>query len=57
MEHESNGDTYCNLRAQYSHQRIDIETGGLGNKSSYGDYSNYCIIKVSQNTEYRILKI
>ena len=31
IEHESDGDTDCNWCAWYSHQRIDKETGGLGN--------------------------
>ena len=32
MEHEGDGDTNCNLRPRYSHQRIGTGTGGLGNK-------------------------
>ena len=38
MEHESGGDTYCNLYAWYSHQRIDNGTGELGNKRMTGDH-------------------
>ena len=33
MEHESDGETMCNWCAQYSHQKTDTETGGLGNKN------------------------
>ena len=29
------------------------ETGGLGNKRTFGDHSGYSIIKISQNTEKR----
>ena len=32
MEHESEGDTNFNWYSWYSHERIDKETGGLGNK-------------------------
>ena len=35
----------------YSHIRIDTRTGGLENKRTSGDYSNYCIIEICQNTE------
>ena len=37
--------------ARNSYQRIDTETGGLGNKRASGDHPNYSIIKISQNTE------
>ena len=30
---------------------IGIGTGGLGNKRTSGDYPNYFIIKIGQNTE------
>ena len=46
MEHES--DNYC---SQYSYQRINKGTGGLGNKRASGDHPNYCIIEIGQNTE------
>ena len=51
MEHESDGDTNCNWRTWYSHQRIDCETGGLGNKRTSGDPPNDNIIKIGPNTE------
>ena len=51
IEHEGNSDTNCNRCARYSHQMIGKETGGLGNKRTSKDHSNYCIIKISQNTE------
>ena len=49
MKHESDGDTNCNWRARYSHQR----TGGLGNKRTSGDHSNYSIVEIGQNTKKR----
>ena len=51
MEHERDNYTKCNWCSWYSHQRIDIGTGGLGNKKISGDYPNYCIIEIDQNTE------
>ena len=51
MEHESDGDTNYNWCPWYSYQRIDTGTGGLGNKRMSGEYPNYCIIKIGQNTE------
>ena len=51
MEHESDGDTNCDWRARCSHQRIDKETGGLGNKRMSEDHLNDCIIKIGQNTK------
>ena len=32
MEHESDGDIYCNWHAQYSNRKIGTVTGGLENK-------------------------
>ena len=49
MEHESNGDTNYKWGTRYSHQKIDKETGGLGNKSTSRVLPN--IIKISQTTE------
>ena len=62
MKHKSDGDTICNWSAQYSHHRISTGTGGLGNKGTTGDYPNYSIIKIGQNTEkspedFRILAV
>ena len=34
-----------------NHQRIDTGTGGLGNKRTNGDHTNYSIIKIGQNIE------
>ena len=42
--------TDCNRCAWYRHQRIDKETGGLGNTRTKGDHLNY-ISKIDQNTE------
>ena len=50
MEHESDGDTNCNLYAWYSHQRIGTEIGGLGNKRTYEAYFNYSIVEIGKNT-------
>ena len=44
-------DTNCNWCSWYSHQRIGTRTGGLGNKGMSGDYPNYSIIEISQNTK------
>ena len=49
MEHESDGDTNCNWRTRYSHQRIGTGTGGLGNKTTSGDHFNYSIVEIGQN--------
>ena len=57
MEHESDAYTQCisvtlvtvTKYSCYSHQRIIKGTGGLGNNS--GDYANYNIIEIGQNTE------
>ena len=51
MQHESDGDTNCNWYARYSHQRIDKETGGTGNKRTRGDHPNVIIIKIGLNIE------
>ena len=44
VEHESDGDTYCDWCSLYSNQRIHTRTGGLGNKRTSGDLPNYSII-------------
>ena len=51
MEHESDGYTNCNYYSWYTHQRIGTRSGGLENKRKRGDYSNYCIVEIGQNTE------
>ena len=51
MEHESDGDTNYYWRARYSHQQIGTGTIGVGNKRTSGDYPNYSIIKIGQNSE------
>ena len=51
MKRESDNYTSCNWCSWYSHQRIKKETGGLGNKRKSGDYPNFCIIEIGQNTE------
>ena len=49
MEPKSDGDTNCNWRTRYSHQRVGTGTGGLGNKRMSGDHSNYSIAEIGQN--------
>ena len=51
MEHESDGDTICNLCSRYAHQRIGIGTEGLRNNRMIREHSNNSIIKIGQNTE------
>ena len=51
MEHEGDGDTNCDWRTWYSHQRIDTETARLENKRTSEDYINYSIVEIGQNTE------
>ena len=51
MENENDGDTDCNWRARYSHQKIDTETGGLGNKRTSCDHQNYSIVEIDQNSK------
>ena len=41
----------CNCCAQFSHQRIGTENGGIGNKRTSGYHLNDSIIKTGQNTE------
>ena len=51
MEHEGDGDTNCNWRARYSHQRTGTGTEGFGNKRTSGDHPNNSIVEIGQNTE------
>ena len=51
VKHESDVYTNRNWCFWYSHQRIIKGTGGLGNKRSSGNYPNYYIIEIDQNTE------
>ena len=48
MEHESNGDTNSNRRTRHGHQRIDIGTGGFGNKTSSGDHYAAALLRSSK---------
>ena len=47
----NNGDTNYRWCTQYSHQRIRIVTGRLGNKRTRREYPNYSIDEIGQNTE------
>ena len=51
MEHECEVYTNHNWCTWYNPQRINKGTGGLGNKRTSGNYPNYCITEVGQNTE------
>ena len=51
VEHKGASDTNCEWCARYTHKRIGTGTGGLGNKRTSGDYPNYSISEIDQNTE------
>ena len=51
MEHEDNGCTNCGWCTWDNPQRINEETGRLGNKRTSRDNPDYGIIKIGQNTE------
>ena len=51
MKYEDESDTNYYWLARYSHQRIDIGTEGLGNNRTRGDYPNYSIVEIAQNTK------
>ena len=51
IEHKNGGDINGNWSALNNHQRIGRGSGGLGNKKTSRDHSEYNIIKISQNTE------
>ena len=50
MEHESDVSINCNRCARYSHQRIGMRSGGIGNKRTSGDHTNYGTVKIGQNS-------
>ena len=50
-EQEIDGDTNCNWSSWRSQKSIGTGTGGLRNRKTSGDHSNYSIIKIAQNTE------
>ena len=51
MEHEGDDDTNCNWCARNNPQKDGKGTGRLGDKRTSGDYPDYNIIKICQNTE------
>ena len=51
VEHKCDSFNNCNWCSWYSHRRIGKGTGGLGNMRTSGDYSNYSIVEIGQNTE------
>ena len=51
MEHERNGYTNCNWCIRNDPERIGKGTERLGNKMTSREHSDYCITKISQNTE------
>ena len=51
MKHESDGDTNCNWRVQYSDQIIQTRTGVTRNKRMRRGHPNNSILDIGQNTE------
>ena len=51
MEHKSDSDTNCNWHTWNSHQSSGTGTGGLENKRTSGDNSNYGVDEIGQNTK------
>ena len=51
MEHGDDGDTNCCRCTWNDPQRIGKETSRLRNQRRCKDHPNYCITKISQNTE------
>ena len=49
VEHKSDGYTNCNWSSWNRHQRINIWTGGLGNKRASGNHPNNNIIEIGKN--------
>ena len=41
----------CDWCTRYSNERTIKRSGGLGKKRASGNYPNYCIIEIGQNTE------
>ena len=50
-EQEGVGYTHSNWRAPYSHQRIDMQARGFGNKSTSRDHPNSSLVESGQNSE------
>ena len=50
VEHKSDDYISSNWCSCYSHQRIGTRTGELGNNRTGGDYPNYSIVEIGQNT-------
>ena len=50
MEHEGDGETNCYWCTRNDYQWLDKGTGRVGNKRMSGDYPNYSIIEIGQNT-------
>ena len=51
MAYEIDSDTNCIQCGWYCHLKIGKGIGGLINKRMNGDYLNYSIIKIGQNTK------
>ena len=51
MEYQGDDNTNCDGFARFSLQKISTRIRRLGNKKTIGDYLDYSIIKISQNTE------
>ena len=53
MEHEGDGDTYCNWCARRDPQRVHKGAGRVGNRRTSRDHPNYGIVKIGENTKNR----
>ena len=51
MEHEGGNDTSCKWRTWNDPQRIGKGTGKLRNQRASREHPDYCIIKISHDTE------
>ena len=51
MEHEGDGDTYCNLCGWNDPQSVCKGPGRVRNQRMSQDHPNYSIVKIDQNTE------
>ena len=51
MEHKGDGDTICNWYTWNDPKRIGKRTERLRNWRTSGDYPDYSITKINQNTE------
>ena len=50
IEHEGDGGTSCNCCTWNNPERLDKETGWLGNERTSGDYPDFSIIKIGKSS-------